>query len=109
MLPGENRLTKRADFEKVRLEGKFHSTSFFSISFLDRKDDGPARFGFIVSKKVSTRAHVRNRVKRILRESVRRNLKDAKRGFDFVIIAKSSIIRDNDATITSKLKEFIKE
>jgi ribonuclease P protein component len=107
MLPKINRLSKRGDFERVRNEGEFRTFPFFLISYLDRKDSHPSRFGFVVSKKISTRAHVRNRVKRVLRECVRRNLRSAKQGFDFVIIAKASILRASNDTIESGLKEFI--
>lgn len=107
MLRHENRLTEKTHFEKVRQNGKFASTPFFSVSFLDRKDKEPSRFGFIVSKKLSTKSNVRNKVKRILRELVRKNLKSVKAGFDFVIIAKSGILTQSNATIESKLKEFI--
>jgi len=107
MLPSENRLTKKHDFEKVRSEGKYQSSNNLSVSFLNRRDGGPARFGIIVSKKISTKAHERNKVKRNLREIVRKNLGRAKSGFDFVVIAKPSIIRASSDTITSELVRFI--
>ncbi len=107
MLRNENRLTEKTHFENVRQNGKFVSTPLFSVSFLDRKDNKPSRFGFIVSKKLSTKANVRNKVKRILRELVRKNLSSVKAGFDFVIIAKSGIMKQSSDTIESKLKEFI--
>jgi ribonuclease P protein component len=107
MLAKENRLTNKADFEKVRQNGRFIRTPFFSISFLDRGDEKPSRFGFIVSKKVSTKANVRNKVKRKLREMVFKYLKCVKKGDDFVVVAKSGILREKDDKIEDVLKKII--
>lgn len=107
MLPPQNRLTKKADFERVRQNGRFISSKLFSVSLLDRKDKNESRFGFIVSKKISTKSHDRNRVKRILREIVRKNLDSVKPGMDFVIIVKSGIMHTTNDTIETQLKDLI--
>ena len=44
------------------------------------------RFGFVVSKKISKNATIRNRVKRRLSEAVRAEIKNIKTGTDLVII-----------------------
>src|SRR5579864_6129836 len=107
MLPPQNRLTKKSDFEKVRQNGKFISSKIFSLSLFDRKDEREARFGFIVSKKISTKSHDRNRIKRILREIVRKNLSGVKSGIDYVIIVKSGIMHATNDTIEAQLKDLI--
>lgn len=107
MLSRENRLTKKADFENVRQNGKFVKAPFLSISFFDRGDEKPSRFGFIVSKKISTKANVRNRVKRKLRVMIFRHLGSVKEGSDFVIVAKSGILREEDDKIEVELKKVI--
>lgn len=107
MLPRANRLTEKLDFENVRQNGKFVSMKFFSVSILDRGDKSTSRFGFIVSKKISTKANERNKVKRMLREIVRRNLMKVKNGFDFVVITKRGIIEASDATIEKQLMSVI--
>ncbi len=55
---------------------------------------GVSRFGFIVSKKISKKAVVRNKVKRRLRESVRLKLKNGsiKNGFDAIILTRPPIV-----------------
>lgn len=109
MLPKENRLTEKADFEFVKQNGKFISAPIFSISFVKQaeKTDG-IRFGFIVSKKISTKAHIRNRVKRILREILRTNISLIPRGYDYVIVAKPGIVHANRVTIQSELEKCLK-
>lgn len=107
MLPKENRLTRKSDFESVRQNGQFISSRNLSLSRLDRQDGEPSRFGIIVSKKISMRAHVRNRIKRILRVIIRSNLTEIKPGQDFVIIVKPSIIHASHATIELQAKKIL--
>lgn len=108
MLASINRLTKKTDFENVRQNGKHESYSYFSISYFDRRDSKPSRFGFIVSKKISMKSHDRNRVKRILREITHKNLSEVKKGFDFVIVAKPSIMHATSVTIEASLLKCLK-
>src|SRR5882724_6570707 len=98
MLASINRLTEKTDFENVRQKGKFISSKLFSISYVKRdsiaalQNDTPSRFGFIVSKKISMKAHERNHIKRTLREFFRNNLTSMKSGYDYVIVAKVGIL-----------------
>src|SRR6266436_2329937 len=108
MLQQENRLSKKSDFENVKQSGRFISSKDFTISFLNRKDKEEPRIGFIVSKKISTKAHERNRVKRILREIIRKNLGLVKDGVDCVIIVKPSILHASHVTLEKEIKDVIK-
>ena len=102
MLPSINRLTKKTDFENVRQNGKHTTTPLFSLSWVKNNTE-TSRFGFIVSKKISMKAHERNRIKRMMRESVRNNLLKAKKGYDFVVVAKNGILHETHGTIESEL------
>lgn len=90
MLKKELRIRKQKDFDRI-----FSSGSFFSEGFLSAKvaknDFGFSRFAFIVSNKISRKAHERNRIKRLLRESVRMSLSNIKQGFDIVFIVKANV------------------
>jgi ribonuclease P protein component len=64
------------------------STRAFVVQMRDRRDDGPARVGFTVSKKVGN-AVERNRIRRRLREIVRHATAEAARpGRDYVLVGR---------------------
>lgn len=68
MLPSSNRLPKQ-DISRVMRSGVRVTGN--SIVLLYKKTTGSSRFAFIVSTKVDKRATVRNRIRRIVSESVR--------------------------------------
>ncbi|WP_024509264.1 ribonuclease P protein component [Bradyrhizobium sp. ARR65] len=65
------RLRQRADFLAVANNGARVNTAAFTVQARRRDDQGPPRIGFTVSKKNGT-ATERNRIRRRLRELVRR-------------------------------------
>ena len=103
MLPFKNRLKKEKDFQQVFNKGKFINSDLISVRFLDNNTDD-TRVGFIVSKKVSKKAVLRNRVKRKLREVMRANMEKIKGGFDIIITAKSIELEKIDKTLEELLK-----
>ena|SRR5260221_12332139 len=106
MLAKQYRLTEKTDFENVRQTGKFISTPFFSFSFA-HTDNESSRFGFIVSKKISLRAHERNKVKRVLRAIIGKNLETVKKGVDIVFIAKKLILKTPFDKIEKEVKNVL--
>ena len=86
MLPKINRLTKKKDFEVVFKKGRSIKNGFLVCKILESQLP-ESRFGFVVSKKVSNKATVRNKVKRRLRDVVHARLKNTKAGIDVIIIA----------------------
>ena len=109
MLAKENRLKKLDDFENVRHNGRFFKTENFTFTSFDRKDKEPSRFGIVVSKKVAMKATKRNKIKRQIRDVLRKNITGMKNGFDFVISAKPSIIHAAHAKIQNDLEECLKD
>ena len=81
------RLRQRADFLAAATGAKA-PVSGFVLQALDRREDGPVRVGFTVSKKVGNSPE-RNRVRRRLREVVRLAPADRmQRGHDYVLIGR---------------------
>ncbi|MCC6270021.1 MAG: ribonuclease P protein component [Microbacteriaceae bacterium] len=73
MLARTNRLLTAADFRGVLRRGKRHSARVMTVSTLSTQEGSPARFGFIVTKKVGNavrRNLVRRRLKAIARDLV---------------------------------------
>lgn len=85
MLPKLNRLKKKKDFEKVFKSGKGVNLNLIALKF-NKNGLKSSRFGFIVSSKVSKKAVVRNKIKRRLRESVKKKIDDVKKGLDIILI-----------------------
>jgi ribonuclease P protein component len=86
-----DRLKQRADFLAVAKGAKAPAGAFV-LQARERGDAAPSRFGFTVSKKVGTAAE-RNRVRRRLREIVRRNaalLPES--GHDYVLIGRRAAL-----------------
>ena len=85
MLPQQNRIKKKKDFERVFKKGKSFKQGFLILKIvLNNLTIG--RFGFIVSQKISKKASVRNKIKRRLRELVRLKLPQIKKGMDGVLV-----------------------
>src|SRR3989338_4018632 len=90
MLPKANRLSKNKDISRVFKEGKLVRNDCLSLKFF-KNQLTVSRFAFVVSLKVSKKAHLRNKIKRQLRESVRLRLRFIKAGFDAILKAEPGI------------------
>jgi ribonuclease P protein component len=96
------RLRKRADFLAAAAGSKMPSKSFV-LQARKRHDDGPVRIGFTVSKKVGT-AVERNRVRRRLREIVRRSdALGSRHGHDYVLVGRRAALT---APFAALIEEF---
>ena len=85
------RLRQRADFLAAATGGRA-PVSGFVLQALDRREDGPVRVGFTVSKKVGNSPE-RNRVRRRLREMVRLSPpKGMRLGYDYVLIGRRAAL-----------------
>jgi len=109
MLKKDLRLRKQKDFDRVfGKEGRFFAEKCLSLKVAPNGLD-ESRFGFIVSNKVSKSAVRRNRIKRLLRESIRLRWDAIKPGLDVVVMVRSDISEntfvDVDKAVDSLLKK----
>lgn len=85
MLPKKHRLSKSAEVRKTTARGRSFFNPYFTIK--SSKDTDRVKVTVIVSVKVSKKAVVRNKIKRIIRETVRINIDNFQSG-SYVFIAK---------------------
>ncbi len=90
MLSQKHRLAKRNDIQRVFKQGKGVKSSFLYFKAVEN-NLSCARFAFVVSKKISKKSTERNRIRRLLRESVRNNM--VEKNYDIVIIVLPEILK----------------
>ena len=96
------RLRRRADF-LAAAGGRKLATAAFVLQALRRRDGDAVRIGFTVSRKVGT-AVERNRVRRRLKDVVKRTAADALRpGHDYVLIGRRAALK---LTFDRMIEEF---
>ncbi|MDK2919984.1 MAG: ribonuclease protein component [Candidatus Petromonas sp.] len=83
------RLKKNIDFKGVYKKGKSIADKFVVVYFC-KNDKDITRVGFTASKKVG-KSVVRNRARRLMKESFRNNSENIKLGYDVVLIARVAI------------------
>ena len=82
-----HRLQRNGDFRFIFAKGNSVANRLYVLYVIRKDRSRPSRVGFSVSKKIGN-AVVRNRVKRLMREIVRKRLWLFAGGYDLVIIAR---------------------
>jgi ribonuclease P protein component len=107
-LPKANRLKQRQDFDRVYQSGKRRRATGLNLVVLrtslvaGSSEVLPIQVGISISKKVSKRAVVRNRIKRQLKAIVRQLLPRLESGLRMVILVRSE-------ALTYEYGEFLQE
>ena len=104
-LPKELRLRKPAEFRRVYDHGKRFDGKLMTI-FILPSGGAAQRLGVTASKKLSNKAHDRNRAKRLLRETFRLSraeLDDIETKFDWVLNARRGLLQ---VKLAQPLAEF---
>ena len=90
-LPKANRLRNRKDFQKVYRQGIRRSGHYLTLRAWQEKKQQevkPSCFGISISRKVSKKAVVRNRIKRQLKGAIRELLTQISPGWKIVLVVK---------------------
>ena len=99
-----DRLRQRADFLAVANGARANSAAFVVQGRL-RDDDGPIRVGFTVTKKNGT-ATERNRIRRRLRELVKRSdVIPLRPHHDYVLVGRRAALHRDFATMLDDLRQ----
>ena len=96
-----NRLLVKKDFDFVFENPKKTRDPNFTVLYRKNTKNYP-RLGLIISKKNCRHANKRNRLKRIIRESFRRNISKLK-GHDIVVLNKHTTYNNETHVLTESL------
>lgn len=94
MLPKKHRLSKSAEVKQTTARGRSFFNPFFVVKAY--RDTEIVKFTVIVSTKVSKKAVVRNRLKRVIRDVVRINISKFRHGSYAVIVKPKAVAITND-------------
>lgn len=109
MLPKENRLTKKKAFDQLLKKGQAYFSQTLILKII-KNNLYISRFGFIISKKIAKKAVIRNKLKRRLREIIRKDISQLKGGYDIVIIAKkNSGVADKNYQLLKEEVKFLEK
>lgn len=101
------KLRKNYQFRHVYKKGV--SKAFREIIIYKcRVKNNEKKIGFSVSKKIG-KAVVRNKARRLLKESVRLNLNLFNDNNYYIVVARNSIVNSNYKSIENSLKKILKE
>jgi ribonuclease P protein component len=110
MLDKKNRLIKKKDFENVFRNGKkyglFEDKIYLKVIDNNLKE---SRFGLVVSKKVSKKAVIRNKIKRRLREAIKCCLMNIKKNVDAVIVIAPGFDEENFQALKQKISKLFQK
>lgn len=101
------RLRKNAEFRAVYRRGKSFSNNLL-VLYVYRNRKNFNRLGISVSKKVG-KSVIRNRIKRLIKESFRLNCDNFKTGYDLVFIARNASNNKDYSNISNSVKNLIKK
>lgn len=106
--PVIGRLKRRADFVRAAKGRRIHGRAF-TLQASPHAEDGPARIGFTLTRKVGS-AVIRNRVRRRLKEAVRLSPDlPAEAGRDYVLVGRLDAIRAPFQQLKDDLSRAIRD
>jgi ribonuclease P protein component len=103
----EYRLSTAAEFERARKSQHRRADELFSVQWIEN-DRGSARIGMAVSVRAVGEAVVRNRVRRLIRESFRLQRQELP-AVDIFVIARNGVRNASNAQIFASLARLWQE
>jgi len=120
----ESHLRSSQDFQRVRRRGRRQQGAYLILAYARRAEQVetpatpatpgepvaarlPSRIGFSVNKRVGSAVR-RNRVKRRLREAIRRRLWKTQLGWDMIVIARPEAADAEYADLASELHDLLR-
>lgn len=103
MLPKKNRLTKKNEFDNVFKKGISVFNTILGIK-ITKNNLTESRFGIIVSNKISKKANERNKIKRRIKDCLKKENTKILTPIDCVVISLAPIINSKYSEIEKTVK-----
>lgn len=87
MNSGFNSIKKNTDFRRVYKYGKIKSNKYFTLTYLKNSEISESAIGISISRKVG-KSVVRNKIKRRMREIIRKNYSCILAGYELVFVVR---------------------
>lgn len=105
MFSKEHRLAKTKDISLVYTRGRSFFSPFFVVKFM-RQSKGVNRFTVVVSTKVSKKAVVRNKLKRVVREFLRLRASILEHG-DYIVTVRGKAVGKPNTVLREELNQLL--
>ena len=110
MLSQKHRISKSAEVKKTTARGRSFFNPYFILKMTQAqsssKEVAVPRLTVIVSTKVSKKAVDRNKIKRVIREEIRKNIENLKPG-DYAILVKSLAVKIDSFTLRAAVTKSL--
>lgn len=103
-----SRLRKHADFQRVYAEGKKRRSTYMSWFLAPQNGVAAPRVGLTVGK-VLGKAHERNRIKRRMRDVLRRHVDELPAGCDLVLHPQRSVLTLEFAKLEAEIVRILQQ
>jgi ribonuclease P protein component len=108
MIAKKFRLHKKSDFDELaKSSHKFYSNNFV-LRFVKNNEDLSC-FAVVVSKKISLKAVIRNKIRRRVYEVIRLNMDSFKKGFKIIIFVKKGVLEMEYSELEKELLYIFKK
>ncbi len=107
MLTKKHRLPEKS-IDRVKGGGRHYQTPFFAVVYLsDQKT--PSQFAFVLSRRVSKQATIRNKTKRLIAGSVRQLINNLKDGHWVVFLIKRAALGQSKDLLAETVEEAFRK
>ena len=108
MLKRINRIGTKKEFEEVKEKGRAYQAPLLAMVIL-KKEDEEKKFGLVVSKRISKKAVIRNKIRRTVYEVLRRQLDKISKGVRGIVLVRMAIVGKGTEEIEREIGEIIKK